>query len=220
MIATKKLEFKTWRSEMGRTGLDGWSNYSGPEPEIADWIIVCSQGRDSEMMQASNFDCALEQLGGQSDHVKIERFGHWACGWFELLCVNPKSKRKSKIAYDILKALDNYPVLDESDYYERETEYQTAFAESAKNDLAESLSKHFSVKNTRELKALALELNTECQRYYGNDSCVDIYPMRTPDERDIKRLTECMRQLSYYDKKSKAFQSLAKALGMNEARSA
>jgi hypothetical protein len=52
-------------------------------------------------------------MGGESSNVQVHRFGHWACGWFELILINPVNKDIVKKAEDIMSALSDYPVVDE-----------------------------------------------------------------------------------------------------------
>jgi len=41
------------------------------------WLVVpVSRNRDSNTLAESNFDAALEMLGGESDTVEVHRFGH------------------------------------------------------------------------------------------------------------------------------------------------
>lgn len=89
-------------------------------PNRQDWLVVpVGITRDSGPLSQSNFYSALESLGGESDTVEIHRFGHWAWGWHEIILVKPGSLAES-IADDIEAALADYPVLDESDYHDRE----------------------------------------------------------------------------------------------------
>ena len=209
------VKVNSWIYQMDNSkGLDGHSNYSGGM-DRPDWIVVVGQNRDSDNMQESNFAAALEMLGGESKNVSIERFGHWGCGWFELLLVNPKSIKSVKIAMQIKQSLNDYPILDQNDYYERENEYQSNYAEGAKKDLAEALAIHFGLKNGRALQRIAFDLNMECQQYYGNDACIDVYSNRKPDTRDIERLKTVLKQLSYSDYKSKSrvFNQLVSKVG-------
>jgi len=60
-------------------------------------------------------------LGGESDTVEVHRFGHWGPGWYEIIIVHPDSPQ-AKIAYDIARSLEDYPLLDEEDHSRRETE--------------------------------------------------------------------------------------------------
>lgn len=100
------------------TAFDSRANYMGQTPE-KDLYVLLRRNRDSDLLTESNWDCALERLGGESETVEIVRFGHWASGWIEYLCVRAESEAY-KIAKDIDMELENYPVLDENEFSERE----------------------------------------------------------------------------------------------------
>lgn len=99
----------------------GWGsldNYIG-ETEFDGALCLMTRSRDSDLLTESNWDCALELLGGESENVLIHRFGHWACGWWEALCVLPGTEAET-VANEIRADLDAYPVLDDDDYQARE----------------------------------------------------------------------------------------------------
>lgn len=102
------------------SGFDSLANYAGDIPD-AKWFVVLTQSRDSDVLTESNWQAALDRLGGESDDVEIFRFGHWACGWWEALCV-AENTPSHKIGQEIHDDLESYPVLDESDFCEREME--------------------------------------------------------------------------------------------------
>lgn len=83
------------------------------------WLVVIGRNRDSGVLAESNFASALTSLGGESETCEIHRFGHWGCGWFELILLHPDRETE---ADSIESALADYPVLDDSDYSERECE--------------------------------------------------------------------------------------------------
>lgn len=101
------------------SGLDSMSNYAGDLPDKC-WLVVMTQSRDSDILTESNWSCALKKLGGEGENVEIMRFGHWACGWWEALCVREDSPSQV-VGQDIYDSIDAYPVLDENDFSERET---------------------------------------------------------------------------------------------------
>ena len=102
------------------SGLDSLDNYMGDIPE-EKWHVVLTQSRDSEILTQSNWAVALEELGGESEHVEIHRFGHWACGWWEALCV-AKDSEAWETAKEIHDSLSDYPVLNDEHFSEMETE--------------------------------------------------------------------------------------------------
>jgi hypothetical protein len=90
-------------------------------PDRQDWLVVIGRNRDSDCADESNFAAALERLGGESETVEVHRFGHWACGWIEIIIVAPEGPQAVE-AYRIEDDLDVYPLLDENDHSEREAE--------------------------------------------------------------------------------------------------
>lgn len=106
---------------MSPTGWDSMANYAGDIPDDK-WFVVMGRNRDSDVLTNSNWDVALEMLGGESETVEIVRFGHWACGWIEYLCVSSEDVEKVKIGEDIQARIESYPVLDEDHFSEAEME--------------------------------------------------------------------------------------------------
>lgn len=91
-------------------------------PDQQDWLVVVGRNRNSDVLDESNFASALRELGGESDTVQIARFAHWGPGWIELLLVDPQDEKRREIAEGIEASLADYPILDESDFTEREME--------------------------------------------------------------------------------------------------
>ena len=93
--------------------------------EREDWLQVIGQSRDSKCLEESNFRLTLKALKKISeDDVEIERSGHWAVGWIEVIIINPANEAMVKEAQSILDALTDYPVVDDDDF--SELEYETA----------------------------------------------------------------------------------------------
>jgi hypothetical protein len=102
------------------TAWDSLANYAGTIPE-PDWLCLVTRNRDSDCLTESNFATALDALGGEGEHVQVFRFGHWACGWLEYLAVLAGTP-EAQIASELHARLQDYPVLDEDDFSEREQE--------------------------------------------------------------------------------------------------
>jgi hypothetical protein len=100
------------------SGLDSYSNYIGERPSDS-LLVVLTRSRGSDTLTESNWQVALDRLGGESDTVAIHRFGHWACGWWEALTVEKGSDAESE-ALAIESELEAYPVLDEDHWSEAE----------------------------------------------------------------------------------------------------
>lgn len=90
-------------------------------PDQQDWFVLpTTQTRDSDVVDRSNFRTALELMGGESETVEVHRFGHWACGWFEIIIIHPSLYDKA--VAEIVDPLESYPVLDEDDMSQLEFE--------------------------------------------------------------------------------------------------
>jgi hypothetical protein len=110
--------------------METYSNYSPSAydteglglPERQDWYVVpCARNRESNCLAESNFAYALEAMGGEGDNVEIHRFGHWTCGWFEIIIVRPNTNAYAA-AREIEESLEDYSILDEEDYDKRQME--------------------------------------------------------------------------------------------------
>jgi len=88
-----------------------------------DWLVVIGRNRDSRLLETSNWEVAEKEFqtkhGDEGNGWEVHRFGHWACGWLEIMIVDPDHKAFDT-ATDMARALENYPVLCEHDYSERE----------------------------------------------------------------------------------------------------
>ena len=113
--------------------------YAGPD--WSNWYTVVSRHRDSHILDESNFECAAEiletaakRLGARRCLVKEDgqrmrcietaRDRHWAVGWCEALRVHKDSPASIlRAADDIRRRLASYPILDDSDFGQREFDY-------------------------------------------------------------------------------------------------
>ncbi len=85
---------------------------------IGEYYVVLGRNRDSNVLAESNFAHALREIGGEDgEHVQVHRFGHWANGWFDLILVDDT---KLEAAEEIQNAIEDYCVLDDADFSERE----------------------------------------------------------------------------------------------------
>lgn len=113
------------------SGWDSLSNYTGSIPE-SEWLVVMTRNRDSDILTESNWENAIELLGDESETVQIFRFGHWACGWWEAMCVKEKTESEV-IGQKIEDRLSDYPVLNEEHFSEMELEEANRIWESCYN---------------------------------------------------------------------------------------
>jgi len=86
------------------------------------------QSRDSDTLEASNFQTAYDELkklaGDFEDEstVTIVRESHWAVGWIEWIAIHSTNTAALDAARQLCERANNYPVLDESDWSRREYE--------------------------------------------------------------------------------------------------
>lgn len=106
--------------------LERWTRPSDFGQYVENWFytskafVFLGRHRDSDLLTESNFECALAALGGESDTVKIVREGHWAVGWVEWIAIHESDRIALQIADDIQAGLSDYPIVDDSDFSERE----------------------------------------------------------------------------------------------------
>ena len=104
--------------------LDRWirpDHYAG-----AEWLDYYGAGtgqhRDSDALTRSNFRCMLAALGGESETVIVVRERHWAVGWVEWIAIHKTDDKALQTADEIQAHLEDYPVLDDDDFSDLETE--------------------------------------------------------------------------------------------------
>lgn len=92
----------------------------------ASWPEYYSAGvgrhRDSDTLERSNFAVMLDELGGESETVRVVRERHWAVGWIEWIAIHEDDSKALAIADNLAADLEVYPVLDEDHLSKMETE--------------------------------------------------------------------------------------------------
>jgi len=86
-----------------------------------------SQHRDSDTLERSNFAVMLEELGGESETVKVVRESHWAVGWIEWIAIHESDSKALAIADNLAADLESYPVLDDDHLSKLEAEEADKF---------------------------------------------------------------------------------------------
>jgi hypothetical protein len=87
------------------------------------YYVFLGRHRDSDCLAESNFAIALAALGGEDGNmVAVVREGHWLCGWIEWIAIHSRHGSALRAADEMAAAISDYPVLDEEDYLERESE--------------------------------------------------------------------------------------------------
>ena len=116
-----------------REGSDLMKKWSRSENYIGemyyDYYVLLYRTRDSGLVEESNFWSALKALNGESKTVKVVRAKHWLCGWVEMILIHESDKESIDKGNEIEKALENYPILDEDDFFARESEKREELVE-------------------------------------------------------------------------------------------
>ena len=129
---------KSLSANMKRKGLELWEkapNYMGEHYD--DYYVGPGRSRDSDALEESNFEAALEMLGGESEpEVIVARSSHWAVGWVEQILVHKDAADKVKILEGIEQTEEaNGGVLDDDLYFQKQDEeYQAQWDSWARND--------------------------------------------------------------------------------------
>jgi hypothetical protein len=95
-------------------------------PEDAhNWCVVYSHHRDSGLLDQSNAAAIEKALEAFDGDVVAQRHSHWAVGWMEGYVIRVFDENGNVTAafrrYCELRAkLSDYPILDETDYSQRE----------------------------------------------------------------------------------------------------
>lgn len=139
-------------------------SYSGPT--WYGYFGVAGRSRDSTDLELSNWDQFLSTLGGETGEsedrdeddrnmaidsrdnlyisdVIIVRDSHWAVGWIETLYIHSRRVDLCQIADRLLGRLEDYPILDEDDYSNRQWETATTtWAGMSIADRVEAIHRH------------------------------------------------------------------------------
>jgi hypothetical protein len=105
------------------------ADYGGFSPD-GDFVIY-GRNRDSTILENSNYELIMAELEKHAETLPEHPDGepyvydfsanHWAVGWVETLLIRQDSPDSLQaLASEILGALSDYPVYDESDYSERQ----------------------------------------------------------------------------------------------------
>lgn len=91
--------------------------------EHGDWLVAMGRHRDSDILTNCNWDVFKKMLDtcGEDAYI-VENESHWAVGWVEHILINPANEAAMKMADDVEKQLNDYPVLDDEAFSQAEQE--------------------------------------------------------------------------------------------------
>ena len=154
-------------------------------PDQQHWLVLpCGRNRDSDHLTESNFQTALDMLGGESDTVEVHAFNHWACGWFEIILIDPDSPAEA-VARDIESSLSDYPVLDDEDYSKREYDgYNESWSSGGAREFVNALVRKFNLSDDQDDALTDLEDSEALQSFFeGLNECGDYHDDGVPNVR-------------------------------------
>lgn len=112
-IETQMVQYKNWAP----TPFDSRGAFL---EKHQDWFVFpILRTRDTEdcPRTASNWEAALwalKESDETKENIEVHRFGHWGPGWIEIILIAPNPNVVSK-ANELIKNLEEYPILDEED---------------------------------------------------------------------------------------------------------
>jgi hypothetical protein len=105
----------------GPTAFDSNRNYAGPDLS-ALYVAPVGTNRDADTLTRSNWAVVSADILASATHEEtaIHRFGHWACGWYELLLIHADDAPALRCADEWACALADYPVASDDAFSELE----------------------------------------------------------------------------------------------------
>ena len=115
------------------------------------------RSRDSDDLEESNFEVARKALES-FEGVQVVRESHWAVGWVEWIAIPADSPEALQIADDLCERRDQYPVLDEADFSDRETErandtWRGSFSDKERLDYIREYYDQFDFRSWADLRS-------------------------------------------------------------------
>ena len=113
-----------WEPGAGASSWDSGANYVGAD--LSEFYLApIHRTRDTaDALTLSNWrviERDLDQLA-QHDDTGATTIGHWACGWYEIYLIHQSDSAALAAADQWAAVLSDYPVADESDWSELESE--------------------------------------------------------------------------------------------------
>jgi hypothetical protein len=131
-LGTLTLEDAAEKAAGNWQRFDSFVWFRDRDVEDADqWAIIYTHNRDSGLLDQSNATAIAKAMApfteGDDPDVVFESHSHWAVGHVDGFSIrvfdgNGEITEAFKTYHELAEAMDGYPILDESDYSERELE--------------------------------------------------------------------------------------------------
>lgn len=132
MLGTLELEEAAAKAAGNWKHFDSFVWFRDRELEDADqWSVIYTHNRDSRLLDLSNAHVITKEMESYTDgddpDVVFESHSHWAVGHVDGFSLRVFSATGEITAafrayHDLAEKMDDYPILDESDYSDREFE--------------------------------------------------------------------------------------------------
>ena len=102
--------------------LPNWTGLDYAGTRFDDHYIIYTHHRDSDIADESNWRSIIKYLDEKNIIYENARFTHWAVGWIEQILVKNDNAEALKAGEYIRNKLRDYPIFNEDDYSELESE--------------------------------------------------------------------------------------------------
>ncbi len=116
--------------------MDKWiraSNYMGDD--YSEYYIVISHHRDSGILDESNYQTVYEALKDYPGFID-PNFRDWLVGWVQTIMIHESDTEGRDKAQELIDRLDDYPILDDEDFSNREWEEVSRIADDIERDIS------------------------------------------------------------------------------------
>lgn len=130
MLGTLDIEEAAQKAAGNWQRFNSFVWFRDKDVEDADqWAIIYTHNRDSGLLDQSNASVISKAMApfaeGDDPPVVSESHHHWACGWVSGFSIrvydaNGEITEAFRTYHELAQAMDDYPILDDSDYSERE----------------------------------------------------------------------------------------------------
>lgn len=162
----------------------------GDTPDEDGWTLQYTHNRDSDLLTESNaaaIEKALLDCDPETECYPC-RHSHFACGWLEGFYIKTGSAAWA-VYCELMARIDDYPVLDEDDFSERELE---AAFENVKAALR--YSREIELRDDLDLDAAAAEVHYWLDSHRSGD-----YAYSWPNDDDLYDACEALGLLADED---------------------
>lgn len=165
------MDIKDHAKDLAKELVGNWKSFASfywaDQPDDADdWCIVYTHNRDSGLVSISNAATIEKELESFCEDVIAQHHGSLGCGWIDgyAIRVYKTGTQETTEAFEkyteLQSAMEDYPLLDNSDYSQREydaaikaieNEGQRYVREDAPEDWSKKVWKHLWDNDQREL---------------------------------------------------------------------